>query len=83
MEEVEVCGYPLGKIMKNAAGPYKKVTKSFLHYRIPTNPGQSGGPIIKREEGKKFIIGVHIGNDCQGKKNIAVRLTPQKRKIIN
>ena len=83
MKEVEVCGYPRGKIMKNAFGPYKLVTDSFLHYRIPTMKGQSGSPIIKREEGKKFIIGVHIASDDEGKKNIAVRLTPQKRKIIN
>ena len=83
MKEVEVCGYPGGKIMKNAVGPYKLVTESFLHYRIPVSSGQSGGPIIKREGEKKFIIGVHIGNDREGKKNIAVRLTPQKRKIIN
>ena len=45
---------------------------------------------MKEEDGRKFIIGVHIGNPIMKKKNgeelkrnVAVKLTTQKRKIIN
>ena len=79
-----MCGYPLNEkktqIMSSAVGP---CTKSFLTYNIPTKSGQSGSPVIKREGNKEFIIGVHIGSSANFTKNIAVRLTPQKRKIIN
>ena len=45
---------------------------------------------MKEEDGRKFIIGVHIGNPIMKKKNgeelkrnVAVKLTTQKRTIIN
>ena len=67
--------------MWHAFGAYTHVTDKFIKYQIPTEFGQSGSPIIKREGGKEFIMGVHIGG--LAKQNMAVRLTPQKRKIIN
>ena len=56
---------------------------NFLKYKIKTGTGQSGSPIIKRAGGNEFIIGIHIGKDRDYKWNIAVQLTPQKRKLIN
>ena len=69
--------------MWNAFGPYKAVTNSFLIHKIPTKPGQSGSPVLKREGKEEFIIGVHIGSDPECKRNYAVRLTSYKRKMIN
>ena len=66
-----------------AKGSYKHVTENFLKYRIPTTKGQSGSPVIKRDKGREFIIGVHIGSNDKSTRNLAVRLTPQKRKTIN
>ena len=34
--------------MWKAAGAYENATKKFITYKIPTEQGQSGGPIIKR-----------------------------------
>ena len=52
MEEIEVCGYPnttdQTHKMCNAVGPCDSASKSFLTYKIPTKPGQSGSPIIRR-----------------------------------
>ena len=86
VEEMEVCGYPGDKeahTMWNAFGSCTSDTETMLKYKIPTWPGQSGSPVIKREEGKEFVIGVHIGSNQNDTRNLAVRLTPQKRKIIN
>ena len=87
VEKMEVCGYlkndKESHTMWHAFGPYTKATEDFLSYKIPTKPGQSGSPVIKREKGKEFIIGVHIGSNPKNTRNLAVRLTPQKRKIIN
>ena len=81
---MQVCGYPSDKescSMWQARGACKKVTETYLKYRIPTESGQSGSPVI-REEGDKFwVVGVHIGAVSQN--NIAVRLNSEKRKIIN
>ena len=38
---------------------------------------------MKQEKGKEFIVGVHIGGNNKSTRNLAIRLTPQKRKIIN
>ena len=81
VEKIEVCGYPEEKKMWSSVGPYKKATENFLFYKLSTETGQSGSPIIKEEGGKMFIIGVHIGGFK--KKNFAIKLTTQKRKIIN
>ena len=85
-DEIEVCGYPGDKephTMWHAIGGCKKATDSILSYKIPTYEGQSGCPIIKREKGKEFIVGVHIGGDADGKRNYAVRLTTERRRLIN
>ena len=84
VEEMEVCGYPGDKecrTMWHAFGPFLNVTEQFINYQIPTTGGQSGSPVIKREGGKEFIIGVHIGG--LNKNNVAVRLTPERRNTIN
>ena len=85
VEEIEVCGYPTDKdryTMWTAFGKFSKL-REFLSYRIPTFGGQSGCPLIKREKGKEYVIGVHIGSNFNGTKNLAIQLTPDKRKTIN
>ena len=85
MEEIEVCGYPTDKdryTMWTASGKFSK-QREFLSYRIPTFGGQSGCPIIKREKGKEFVIGVHIGSNVNGTRNLAIQLTPEKKKVMN
>ena len=67
--------------MWGAVGP-KTTTDKFIKYKIPTKAGQSGSPIIKRQKGKESIVGVHIGNKIKEKKNVAVRLTPEKKEMI-
>ena len=86
VDDIEVCGYPGDKekhTMWSAHEPYKNNTEYFLKYKMATEVGQSGSPIIKKKENKMFIIGVHIGSNAKCTRNIAVKLTTQKRKIIN
>ena len=49
-EEIEVCGYPERNKMYSGVGPVKSC-ENFVYYRVPTKPGQSGSPIIKRKKG--------------------------------
>ena len=67
--------------MWGAVGP-KTATDKFIEYKIPTKAGQSGSPIIKRQTDKESIVGVHIGSKIKEKKNVAVRLTNEKRGMI-
>ena len=86
IKEVQICGYPGDKephTMWFASGSCKNITATFLKYRIPTELGQSGSPIIKREGKKQFVIGIHIGSNPKCTRNIGVRLTSEKRKMIN
>ena len=86
VREVELCGYPGDKprhTMWHGFGDCQNFTDSFLFYNIRTRPGQSGSPIIKKEKGKWYIIGIHIGKDREDYYNIGVRLSRKKRTIIN
>ena len=81
-----MCGYPGDKeahTMWTAFGPCTSETQHMLKYKIPPWPGQSGSPVIKRENGKEFVIGVHLGSNKNVTRNLAMRFTPQKRKMIN
>ena len=69
--------------MWNAKGSCTTVTETFLKYKISTAEGQSGSPIIIRKGEKEFIVGVHIGSNESRKRNIAVRLTAEKKERIN
>ena len=87
VDEVEVCGYPSDKKPKHtmwtAAGKLRGHNKKFLLHKIPTEEGQSGSPLIKEAKGRKYILGMHIGSDAKIERNIAVRLTPERRRMIN
>ena len=65
--------------MCHAFGRVGASPENFMHYTIPTRTGQSGSPIIKEKEGKKYIIGVHIGNFRGLGKNVALMLNTTKR----
>ena len=69
--------------MWSASGVINSINEAFLKYKIPTEEGQSGSPILKKEGKNIFIIGVHIGSNAKCTRNMAVRLTTEKRKIIN
>ena len=69
--------------MWNAKGSCTTVTETFLKYKISTAEGQSGSPIIIRKGEKEFIVGVHIGSNESRTRNIAVRLTAEKKERIN
>ena len=58
-----------------------KSSGEFIYYRISTQGGQSGSPVFKREKGGQYVIGVHIA--AKETNNVAIRLTPEKRKRIN
>ena len=58
-------------------------TENLLTYKIPTFEGQSGSPIVKREKGKEFIVGIHIGSNAKGTKNIGLQLNTEIRIMIN
>ena len=86
LEKIEVCGYPASKskTMWKDFGPIKKISNKFLRYGLSTEKGQSGSPIIKRKDDKEYIVGIHIGKmTIKPNLNIAVRLTPDKRRRIN
>ena len=87
VEEIAVFGYPYNKekyTMWYGEGTFKvNINNLFLLYSIPTEKGQSGGPIIKRKKGNYYIVGVHIGGIVKFSKNVAVLLTKEKRDIIN
>ena len=59
--------------MWHASGPFRSVTDKLLAHKIETYPGTSGTPIIKTENGKKYIIAVHIGADAFDPTNYAPR----------
>ena len=70
--------------MWSAFGKPNYVNEDFLFHQIPTEVGQSGCPIIRTtKDGKDFVVGVHIGSISSKKKNVAIRLTRDKRKKIN
>ena len=82
-----MCGYPGDKpfsTMWSALGKLHTINEDFLFHQIPTEVGQSGCPIVKRDpSGKDFVVGVHLGSISSKKKNVALRLTRDKRKKIN
>ena len=83
--QIELCGYPGDKdphTMWSASKDFESLPQ-FLGYKIPTFRGQSGSPIIKRVEGREYVIGVHIGSNAKETKNIAIRLTPDKREVVH
>ena len=59
------------------------VNEDLMLYGFSTEKGQSGGPVIRKEGGKEYIVGVHIGGIRGLNKNAAVRLTREKRRKIN
>ena len=60
------------------------IDEHFIYYKIASSYGNSGGPIFKREKDKFTIVGIHIGGGKENKDfNRAVRLTPERRSIIN
>ena len=67
--------------MWRSVGP-KTTAKKFIEYKIPMKAGQSGSPIIKRQKGKEYIVGVHIGSKIKEKKNVAVRLINESKNIL-
>ena len=70
--------------MWSAFGSFISVNEDFLFHQIPTEVGQSGCPIVKRvKNGNNFVVGIHIGSISSKKKNVALRLTRDKRKKIN
>ena len=82
---MEICGYPKFKDelqMWTASGEAKEVEEDFIKSQIITSIGQSGSPMIKRFEGEEYIVGIHIGSIPKKKRNIGLRLTEEKRKII-
>ena len=86
MEEVEVCGYPGDKdahTMWYAKGKYETAHETFFTHKISTFGGQSGSPFLKRKNGIEYIIGIHIGSNLTGSKNVALRLTRQIRRFVN
>ena len=64
-EKIEMYGYPSNK--KNrlcfGEGGCKGFNDDLILYSIPTRGGQSGGPIIRREGDKEYVIGVHIAGE--------------------
>ena len=70
--------------MWSALGKLNKLNEDFLFHQIPTEVGQSGCPIVKRApNGKDLVVGVHLGSISSKKKNVALRLTRDKRRKIN
>ena len=82
-EDIEICGYPgdkEDKEMWTANGSVGSINEDFIYYPVPTETGQSGAPIVKKDGN---VVGVHIGGNNELKVNFAVRLTKERRKIIN
>ena len=50
--EIEIAGYPgeMNKRMYYERGYVKAIDEYFLKYRISTSQGQSGSPVIKKNE---------------------------------
>ena len=42
---------------------YKKIDENFIFSKIPT-AGMNGSPLIKKEGGRHYLVGIHIGR-CQ------------------
>ena len=69
--------------MWTASGKANEVDENFILSQITTSVGQSGSPMTKRVNGEEYIVGFHIGSLSKKKRNIGVRLTEEKKKIIN
>ena len=67
-----------GKLIEN-----KKVPDYLLVHKIPTVDGQSGSPIFKKEQGRVFVVGVHLGGDKEAELNVGARITDEIRKMMN
>ena len=52
-------------------------------YTIPTQPGQSGCPLIKTVNGNEYAVGIHLGSLKKGKRNVALILNKERRERIN
>lgn len=59
------------------------IDETFIYYKIPTSRGQSGGPVMKKVGNKFYVVGVHTRGDPLNKRNCAIRLNTEKRKLIN
>ena len=86
VEQVELCGYPVDKreegefTMWKESGKYE-ASQNFLNYRISTEGGNSGSPLLKIKNGNFYTIGVHVR--AEKKENVAIRLTSSRRNEIN
>ena len=82
-------GYPGDKCSHNSKTMWKgegvccSVDDKFIYYKIPTSRGQSGGPVMKKVGDKYYVVGIHTRGDAMKKRNCAIRLNGEKRKIIN
>ena len=52
-------------------------SRSDIWYQISTLPGQSGAPIIMRDNGSLKIVGVHKGGVIEGRLNGGRVMTPE------
>ena len=67
--------------MWNDFGTVQKST-AFLYYKITTYGGNSGSPILKKVNGEKVIIGVHISWSPEEQMSRAVLLNTTHRKAL-
>ena len=83
VNEIEICGYPGDKkrrTMWSSKGSIEKNSfECFIKHLIPTEDGQSGSPLIKREKGREYVMGIHIGGNYDRVTNVALRFTKEKK----
>lgn len=81
-----IAGFPLdrddGRTLYIDAGNVKE-QGALLNYSIDTERGQSGSPLFFLDQGKAFVVGVHIqGASTENRYNKALRFRPDVMKQI-
>ncbi|MDA8976637.1 trypsin-like peptidase domain-containing protein [bacterium] len=79
---VRVAGYPgdskrikgaTGERLYRAEGRITAIKANLFRYNIITAKGVSGAPVWVERDGKKIVVGVHVGSDFGGEKGAVAR----------
>lgn len=76
-QKVKVAGFPGGRRRFAGSGQVTEVKGPFFGYSVKTGKGMSGAPVWVERDGKKRIVGIHLGSDLVGIEGaVARRIDP-------
>ena len=69
--------------MYTVKGPCKELDSKYFLYKMHTEMGQSGSPLIKHDDEDRYVVGIHLGGWDSKKRNVALKLDEEKRAQIH